>query len=388
MSQEIVQRSPEQQLVLQVRANKEQFENALPPNVTIDRFIRVTTTAILANPEIAKLETGSVLTALVQCAAMGLLPDGKQAAITPRKGKAVLVPMIQGFRDIAADHGWTLRTAVVYSEDEFRHAVVDGDESITHIPVRPGAERGHLIAAYAIARHRDGRKMMVVLHPADIAKRRESSAYDAVWNEHPAAMWEKSAGRDLFGQLGLGELDERVARALAAEQAEPAEASRLIYGNAEPPAALPPASGIEHPQKEMTTGPVADGATDDAGAQQAAAATPPVAAAAPETEEPGPAPAQSSFVAPAGVDEDVAVFQANAAAQMIVPVGKWQGCTLAEVHNAPEGGTEWLSYALSHFDDATGTTPKAEPKYRPGEFVQAVRAFAVVYAPDLIAEAA
>lgn len=389
--QEVVRRTPQQELVAAVRGEtfQEQVKMALPPTVTLERFVRVATSALLTNPDIAELDHVSVLTAMVQCAAMGLMPDGKQAAITPRKGKAVLVPMIQGFRDIAADHGWTLRTAVVYANDDFRHVVVDGEEAIFHAPVRPGDERGALVAAYAIAKHRDGRKMQVVLHPDDIAKRRESSSYDVVWNNHPAAMWEKSAGRDLFAQLGFGEVDERVMRILEASDTEPAEASRLIYGppHTETPAQLPPAGVDTNPDVVATSPPSpAEAHADvDTGQQTAAAATPSAAAAVPGTDElagePGPEP-ESPFQAPTSTDEDPTVFAAKFAAQIVVPIGQWRGKSLAEVHAAGEKGAQWFRYALSSFDDQTGTAGTADPKMRPGELVQALEAFARVYLPD------
>jgi len=214
--QEIAQRSPQQELALRIRQDDftEQIAMALPPSVTPGRFLRVATTAILTNDEIAKCEPHSVMRALIRCATDGLMPDGKEAAIVKRRNKklgieeANFMSMIYGLRKKLAEHGWTLRTDVVYENDTFEHAVVDGEEKINHTHVRPGAERGELIAAWGIVKHRDGRKLMTVLHPDDIARRRASSAYAAVWDAHTAAMWEKCAGRDLYEQVGLAEADD------------------------------------------------------------------------------------------------------------------------------------------------------------------------------------
>lgn len=392
MSQELVRetglstpRTPAQELVAQVRGEqfRQQVAMALPPSVTPERFLRVATTALLANPDIAKLDHTSVLRAMIQSASMGLIPDGKQAAITPRKGQAVLVPMIQGFRDIAADHGWTLRTAVVYSEDEFEHAVVDGEEQINHRPVRPGAERGELIAAYAIAKHRDGRRMQVVLHPADIALRRESASTKQVWDgPHTAAMWEKSAGRDLFGQLGLAESDERVTRVLVATELEPGEAAHKLYGNGGPAAEPPALEAAETDQVDASS------TTADGEGQQAAveASISPAEAAAPDPDElPGePAPDEpSAFQAPVEVDVDPVIFAAKEASQVIVPIGAWKGKSLAEIHAAGDKGVQWIKYALAEFDERTGTTKSADPKMESGVLMRSIWAFARVYTPDL-----
>jgi recombination protein RecT len=378
--QEIVQRTPQQELVARVRGDafREQVAMALPPNVTTERFVRVATTALLANADIAKLDHVSVLTAMVQCAAMGLLPDGKQAAITPRGNQAVLVPMIQGFRDIAADHGWTLRTAVVYSNDEFRHAVVDGEESIAHYPVRPGAERGELIASYAIAKHRDGRRMQVVLHPDDIAKRRASASTQNVWNNHPAAMWEKSAGRDLFAQLGFGELDERVTRILEASDVAPAEAARLMYGEPRTetpaaPAALPAGTDAQTTERTTTSPPPPAEQSDVGAAQQAAAATTSPAAAAPGTTEDEPSlddEQQSAFVQPAGVGDDEITLAAKQAAMFKPPNGANQHLTLSEILAVGGRGEGWFRDRLDKVTE-------------PAEYVQALWNFCRVFAPEI-----
>lgn len=366
-STDIVQRTPEQQLVAQVRSDqfKEQVAMALPPSVTPERFVRIATTAIITNPDIAKLEHTSILRAFVQCAADGLMPDGKEAAITPRKGKAVYVPMIGGFRKKAAEHGWTLRTAVVYANDEFDHAVVDGEEVITHRPVRPGAERGELIASYAIAKHRDGRRVLTVLHPDDIAKRRKSSAYDAVWNEHPAAMWEKSAGRDIFGQLGLAEGDSAIQRMLAADDLAHGDAAAALYGPSETPAELTAGRTTDDASTTQDTSTTADVAGGHQQAEPAATVTPSAAGSAPD---PDPDFADA---------DDELVAAAKEAAGFVVPFGTtWKGKTLADVHAAGETGRQWFAKMLEKLDAA-----------RYPDFRTAVFAFARVYLPEEFAAA-
>lgn len=381
--QEIVQRNPQQELVARVRGDafREQVAMALPPTVTIERFVRVATTALLANPDIAKLDHVSVLTAMVRAAADGLMPDGKEAAITPRGGNAVYVPMIGGFRKIAAEHGWTLRTAVVYANDEFRHAVIDGEETIFHAPVRPGDDRGELIAAYAIAKHRDGRRMQVVLHPDDIAKRRASASTQNVWQNHPAAMWEKSAGRDLFAQLGFGELDERVTRILEATATDPAEASRLIYGppRTETPATLTPAGTDAQLTERTTTSPPPPAEQSDVGVvQQATTAASPAVVAPGSEPEPSLDDEQSSaFEAPAsaGVENDPVVAAAREASQFEIPNGQHKGLALSELQAKGEKGTTWLRWALRKGDSL-----------EPLEYRTAVWSFARVYTPELYHE--
>jgi recombination protein RecT len=275
--QEIETRTPAQVLVARVRQDdfKESVAMVLPPSVTLDRFMRIMTSALLANPDIAKLDHTSVLTAMVQSASAGLIPDGKEAAIVGRGGQAVFQPMIGGFRRIAAEHGWTLKTKAVYANDFFE-LVEEPEENVKHTPARPGVDRGELIGAYAKAIHKDGRVLYRVMYAADIAKRRAIATTQNVWNKWPAEMAEKTAGRDLFADLPLSESDlerEQIKRLLAVEELEPGEAAATFYGTerAETPA-LPPASTEEGQQ--------VDGA----------ATPPPAAPSTPGPAEPEPEP--------------------------------------------------------------------------------------------------
>jgi recombination protein RecT len=130
---------------------------ALPPTVSLDRFARATSTALLQNPELAKSDEAALFQAVVKCAQDGLLPDGREAALVLYKGKAQYLPMIGGVRKIAAEFGWTIRTHVVYENDQFEVDQGGGRADRTG-PAPLGAERGPIVGAYAKSRtHRDGR---------------------------------------------------------------------------------------------------------------------------------------------------------------------------------------------------------------------------------------
>jgi phage RecT family recombinase len=228
---EIAQRTPEQNLVTFIRSDAvvEQLAMVLPPTVTLDRFLRITTTAILTNPDIAKLDPHTVGRALTQAAADGLMPDGKQGAIVGRGGKAVWQPMIGGFRSILAEFGWTLKTKTVYAGDRFEWQ--DEPPSRLHQQVRPGGERGDIIGAYAVLSHRDGRELQMFMPWADIAKRREVATTKAVWDRWPAEMSEKTVGRAIFKIAPLAEADrERLARVFDSTEIDPDEATEVCTG--------------------------------------------------------------------------------------------------------------------------------------------------------------
>lgn len=231
---EIAVRNPKAELINGLRSEtvKEQISIALPANITADRFIRIAVTAVQQNADLAndKIDRDSVIFAFVQCAQIGLFPDGKEAAIVLFGNKATLLPMVGGYRKIAAEHGWSLRSEVVYKNDDFEYSVEP--PVLRHIPVAPGEERGELIAAYAVARHRDGRREQKVMVAQDILKRREVARSKAVWDgPWRAEMFAKTPARDLFNELPLDPNDkERIDRITQAENFEPGEAAEMLYG--------------------------------------------------------------------------------------------------------------------------------------------------------------
>jgi recombination protein RecT len=367
--QEIAQRTPAELLVARVREDrfKEQIATVLPPTVTVAKFIRVTTTALLADPDIAKLETNSVLRALVQAATAGLMPDNKEAAIVGRGGKAVFQPMIGGFRKIAAEYGWTLKTKAVYEGDFFEH-IEEPKEDVKHTPVRPGPGRGELIGAYAKAIHNDGRVLYRVMYTEDIDKRRAQATTQAIWNKWPAEMFEKTVGRDLFMNLPLAESDlerERIKHVLVVPD-EPGAAQEMLYG----PVRELPAASAQESAPAAPVGGLAVGADETNGS-------------APEPELPAAGADLSDE--PSLDDEDAhntaqhdAEIRAAAdlASQFHPPNGAHRNLSLSEILAMGEKGERWLGWALG----------KGET-LEPAAYRNAVWSFARVYAPEAFQEA-
>lgn len=354
-------RTPAQVVIAGLRSDpfREQLKTALPPTVTVDKFIRVAVTALQQQPAIAEANSDSVLQAFMRCAQDGLMPDGREAAIVKRGQSASYMPMIGGFRKIAADHGWTLRTRVAYANDDFSYS--EEPPAIHHVPVRPGEDRGALIAAYAIATHSDGRRIQRVLHPEEVAKRRASATTENVWKQWTAQMWEKSAGRDLFAEIPIGDLDERVKSVLEASRVEPSVARAALYGPVR--GELPPAAeDVGGQQAEALMGNAsAPGPTDDDSADGEPDLEPPVEA---ET---------SAFVPPVDPAEDPNVAAAMQAAMFEIPNGKHKGVSLGEVLGKP-GGETWLGWALTHIEN-------------PPVYKQAIHDFARVYSPEQFQQA-
>jgi recombination protein RecT len=221
-------------LVEQIRRPefREQVKLALPENVSVDRFTRATATAILENPDLLEADRASLFQSVIRCAQMGLMPDGRQAAIVVFKTKAgdkwikkaQSMPMIGGMRDIAAESGWMLRARAVYANDRYEYS--EEPQTLVHQPPKFGEDRGELIGAWALAIHRDGRRMQREMSLAEINQRRAVAKTDNVWKQWPAEMAEKTVAKDLWHDLPFDPGDKRIA---TLEDAEPAT---LMYGPA------------------------------------------------------------------------------------------------------------------------------------------------------------
>lgn len=226
---------------------REELELALPEGVSPRRFARIAYTALLDNPDLANADEQSTLGALMKSAADGLMPDGREAALVLFKGKAAYLPMIGGYRKIAAEHGWTLETRTVFSADEFD--VELGDEPrVKHRPAPPAEDPGDVTHVYAVARRLGMPTMIEVMTVADVERVRKTSrnADKGPWVEWWDRMAEKTVGRRLFKRLPLGDRDaDRIRRVIDADELEPAEAATLVYGRQESPALVretPPAA--------------------------------------------------------------------------------------------------------------------------------------------------
>jgi recombination protein RecT len=339
---DVVQRTPEQQLVAAVRGDafKQQIAMVLPPTVTPERFARIATTAIMTNAEIAKIpDQQSIMRAFVQAAAAGLMPDGKEAAIVGRGGKAVFQPMVYGLQKTAADFGWALRYRSVREHDEFEYT--EEPPSIQHRLPRPGLDRGDLIAAYAIATHRDGRRQIKVMYAVDILKRREIATTKQIWDKWPDEMWAKTPAKAVVKELPLTDADrERLFRIVDAVSIDPAEAIESLYGPDSPPARQIAAPSTVPP----TTGtPTAEQGGDS---QQAADAPPDPGVSA----APGPDDEPDLDRPELNADEQAAIeAAANEAAIFELPSGKHVGKTLGEIAGI-EGSDGWFVYGLRKDD--------------------------------------
>lgn len=149
-----------------------QFKMALPPHVTVEKFVRVVQTAVASNPDLLNCDRTSLYGAAMRCAQDGLLPDGREAAIVKFRvkekhgneerwvDKAQMMPMVAGILKKVRQSGELLSIGahVVYEKEieqkRFRYILGD-DERIDHEPIIEG-DKGKPALTYAIAKTKDG----------------------------------------------------------------------------------------------------------------------------------------------------------------------------------------------------------------------------------------
>lgn len=151
---------------------------------------------------------GVFLASLLDCARLGLEPGTEQYYLTPRKAKGGKLEILgivgyQGMVELMYRAGAVSSVVAecVYRHDVFRFSP-GVDERPHHEIDWDLDDRGDLRLVYAFARMKDGAtSKVVVLNGADIARiRAKSQGSDSQyspWKTDPAAMWLKSAVRQL-----------------------------------------------------------------------------------------------------------------------------------------------------------------------------------------------
>lgn len=186
---------------------KSEIAKALPRHISADRMIRVAITAAAKNPKILQCTYASITLSLLNASQLGLEPNGRDAHLVPYWNSKLgayecqLLPDYKGLIQLAYRSGQlnNFTAKAVYEKDIFEYEF-GTDEHIRHIPCTED-DPGQLVYAWAMVRFKDGGSKFVVLNRRDIKRRRDksqtASREDSVWNQHPEAMWAKSAAKEL-----------------------------------------------------------------------------------------------------------------------------------------------------------------------------------------------
>lgn len=200
------------------------IEQALPPGITVDKFVRTTLTAIQQNAEVI-VDPPSLYSSAIRCAQDGLLPDGREAAfvVFRVKGepKVQYMPMVGGLRRVAAGFGISLAAYAVHEHDDFDYGF-GFQPWVAHKPPALDEDRGDPIGAYAVATDKRGLKYLEVMSRGEIEQVRAVSraAQKGPWVDWWSEMARKTVVRRLWKQLPLADVDEQTTRVLNAVDEE------------------------------------------------------------------------------------------------------------------------------------------------------------------------
>jgi recombination protein RecT len=170
-------------------------ELALPSTVSVEAFKNAAIVAFQTNPTIRRASAETLFTSLRQIAGMGLMPDGREAAIVVYGDKAQAQPMVQGLRKIARNSGQVVSMweEMVFEGEEIVVRVVDGVRQFDHVnedgtPLNPmRRKRGNIVGAYAVAKLKDGTIEFEPMDKEQIEKRRKASPNQK--GDKPTGIW-------------------------------------------------------------------------------------------------------------------------------------------------------------------------------------------------------
>ena len=228
--------APITQFKQQLTAMSSQFGVARPSHIKPEKFQRVVLTVVQSTPDLLEADRQSLFDSCIKCASDGLIPDGREAALTvfntkvKRGGrdewikKVQYIPMLAGIQKRVRNSGLidSIQAHVIYEKDTFEWEQ-GFDERIVHKPFFPG-DRGKAVGAYAIAKFKDGTYQFEVMDVAEIERIRAASKTGQYgpWKDWWAEMARKSVFKRLAKWLPLdADVDDLIEYDNRAEAIEP-----------------------------------------------------------------------------------------------------------------------------------------------------------------------
>lgn len=191
---------------LNLPSMRQQLQMALPAHVSVDKFLRVAVTALQQKPALLNADRNSLFAAVVTAAQLGLLPDEQlgEAYFVPFKGKVQLIAGYRGLIKLArqGDIGH-VEAELIYSNDDVLYEL--GDNSRFTVKVN-WQERGNIVAAYALAKFRDGglcARTVMMKHEIDAIRAKSQASNGPAWTDSYSEMARKTALRRLSKYLPL-----------------------------------------------------------------------------------------------------------------------------------------------------------------------------------------
>lgn len=191
---------PANEIRRQLVAMTPEFANALPSHIKPEKFQRVVMTVIQQTPELIRADRKTLFASCIKCAADGLIPDGREAALVLFGNKVQYMPMLAGIQKRVRNSGEiaSVGAHIIYEHDEFVWTQGTNEE-LRHVPKWPG-DRGKPIGAYAVAKFKDGSDPKFEVMTVDqIEKVRavSRSGANGPWKQ----WWDEMARKTVFRRL-------------------------------------------------------------------------------------------------------------------------------------------------------------------------------------------
>lgn len=266
------EQSSARQMVVQYR---DDFATVLPSHLRAETWIRVAQGALKRGKKVdgdqagrTELELGAVnnpaafLAAMLDAARLGLEPGTEQFYLTPRrvKGRLEILGIVgwQGYVELMYRAGAvsSVVAEVVREKDDYSYRRgVDEVPQHTYPAFSGEKSRGKLVGVYAYARMTNGAVSRVVeLGQDDIDRIKKSSqgadSSYSPWQQHEAAMWLKSAVRQLAKWVPTSA--ERVTAGQPVQHVEAERDGPLA------PSLPAPAGGLDEAHVDYDTGEITD----------------------------------------------------------------------------------------------------------------------------------
>lgn len=204
----------------QLDQRADEFRKALPSHIPPEKLQRTIITAAQNNPDLLAADRQSLITSCMKAAQDGLLPDGREAALVIFSTKVnnqwvkqvQYMPMVYGLRKKIVQSGEvsSLQTGLVYRAEMEAGAFiyeVGMEPPIRHRPMLdlPAEELtdDKIVAAYSMAKLKDGTVSVEVMRRGEIDKVRQMSQTGALgktWKDgkpkEPKGPWV-----DWFGEM-------------------------------------------------------------------------------------------------------------------------------------------------------------------------------------------
>ena len=171
---------------------------------TPERFVRIALLAVNKTPKLMECDRNSVLQSMMDCASVGVEPDGRNAHLVPYGSKCQLILDYKGLIGLAMRDGHVTRwrAEIVCHNDDFQWQ----DGKITHrIDFR--TDRGEPFAVYSIVTLADGTEdaEVMTVDECESIRKRSRAGNSGPWVSDPLAMYRKTCIRRHSKRLPLGE---------------------------------------------------------------------------------------------------------------------------------------------------------------------------------------